>query len=119
MRFTTQGTAVTTFRVAANYGDDTEWFRVVAWERLAEVCNEYLRHGAWVYVEGRIRTRKWQDREGHDRSTTEVVAHEMILLSAKAMDPMEEPEHATPPPSAARPPTRRRPKAVPEEDLPF
>ncbi|NJO82443.1 MAG: single-stranded DNA-binding protein [Blastochloris sp.] len=138
MRFTTQGTAVTTFRVAANYGDDTEWFRVVAWEHLGEICNQYLTQGTRVYVEGRLQTRKWQDRDGQERSTTEVVAHEMIILSAKKVSavPVEGPEEGAPPATpkpqqrqqrtepAQTPPTTRRSRrkplaAVPEEDLPF
>ena len=83
MRYTPQGTAVTTFRVASNRSwnssdgtahDDTEWFRIVAWEKLGEICNQYLQKGTRVYVEGRLQTRKWQDKDtGQDRYLTEVV----------------------------------------------
>ena len=92
MRFTQGGTPVTNFSVAVNRSwqsregetrEETEWFRVVAWARLAEVANEYLRRGRQVFVEGRLATRTWQDREGNERTTTEVVAQEMILLGGR------------------------------------
>ncbi len=92
MRYTAQGSAVTNFRVASNRTwkdrdgnphEDTEWFRVVAWDKLGEICNEYLTRGTHVYVEGRLQTRKWTDSDGNDRYTTEVVAQDMIILSSK------------------------------------
>ncbi|MGH8252071.1 MAG: single-stranded DNA-binding protein [Steroidobacteraceae bacterium] len=61
----------------------TEWHNVVMFDRLAEIAAEYLRKGSHVYVEGRIRTRKWQDREGQDRYTTEIVANEMQMLGGR------------------------------------
>jgi single-strand DNA-binding protein len=61
----------------------TEWHNVVMFDRLAEIAAEYLRKGSHVYVEGRIRTRKWQDKEGHDRYTTEIVANEMNMLGGR------------------------------------
>jgi single stranded DNA-binding protein len=84
MRFTPQGSAVTTFRVASNRSwksgdgvqhDDTEWFRIVAWDKLAEICNEYLKKGTRVYIEGRLQTRSWADdrNTGEKRYITEVV----------------------------------------------
>jgi len=92
MRFTPQGSPVTTFRVASGRSwrsadgtahDDTEWFRVVAWEKLAEICNQYLTKGTRVYVEGRLQTRKYQDRDGQERYSTEVIANDMIILSSR------------------------------------
>ena len=92
MRFTQGGTPVTNFSVAVNRSwqsrdgemrEETEWFRVVAWTRLAEIANEYLRRGSKVYVEGRLATRTWQDREGNERTTTEVVAQEMLMLGGR------------------------------------
>lgn len=93
MRYTPQGSAVTTFRVASGrtwksadgtQHDDTEWFRIVAWEKLAEICNQYLSKGTRVYIEGRLQTRKWQDQNGQDRYSTEVVLKayqgELILM---------------------------------------
>lgn len=61
----------------------TEWHRVVFFDRLAEIAGEYLRKGAQIYVEGRLQTRKWQDKEGKDRYTTEVMAREMKMLGSK------------------------------------
>lgn len=92
MRYTERGSAVTTFRVASNRTwkdsqgeshEDTEWFRVVAWDRLGEICNEYLRKGTRVYIEGRLQTRRWQDQNGQDRYMTEVIASDMIILSSR------------------------------------
>jgi single-strand DNA-binding protein len=92
MRYTAQGNAVTTFRVASSrtwkkadgqLEEETEWFRVVAWNRLGEVCGEYLRKGSRVYVEGRLKTRSWQDQEGQTRYITEVVAEDMIMLDSR------------------------------------
>jgi single-strand DNA-binding protein len=92
MRYTPQGYAVTTFRVASNRSwrsaegethEDTEWFRVVAWNKLAEICNQYLAKGARVYVEGRLQTRQWQDQEGQTRYNTEVIANDMIMLDTR------------------------------------
>lgn len=92
MRYTAQGSAVTNFRVASNRSwkdrdggahEDTEWFRVVAWDKLGEICNQYLTKGARVYIEGRLQTRKWTDRDNVERYTTEVVAQDMIILSSR------------------------------------
>ena len=92
MRFTQDGTPVTNFSVAVNdswQGRDgeqrerTEWFKVVAWRRLAEISNEYLRTGGKVYVEGRLETQKWQDQEGNDRYTTELIARDLLMLGGR------------------------------------
>ena len=92
MRFTQDGTPVTNFSVAVSnswQGRDgeqrerTEWFRVVAWQRLAEISNEYLRTGGKVYVEGRLETQKWQDQEGNDRYTTELIARDLLMLGGR------------------------------------
>ena len=89
MRYTPSGRPVTNFSVATSRSwntsdgerrEDTEWFNVVAWGSLAEICNEYLSKGQQVYVEGRLQTRKWEDDEGNKRKTIEVVAKEMIML---------------------------------------
>ena len=61
----------------------TEWHNVVMFDRLAEIAAEYLRKGSQIYVEGRIRTRKWQDKEGQDRYTTEIVVNEMQMLGGR------------------------------------
>lgn len=89
-RYTPQGAAVTTFRVASNRAwttsegekkEDTEWFSVVAWNKLAEICHQYLTKGSRVYIEGRAQTRSWvDDATGQTRYKTEVIASEMIIL---------------------------------------
>lgn len=92
IKYTTSGTAVATFNIATTdrwKGQDgqmqesTEWHRIVAWQRLAEICGEYLNKGSKVYIEGKLQTRKWQDQSGNDRYTTEIVAREMKMLSPK------------------------------------
>ena len=89
LRYTPSGQAVANFNLATNervqkdgnWEDRTEWHRVVVWAKLAERCNEYLKKGSSVFLEGRIQTRKWQDREGGDRYTTEIVAFTVQFLS--------------------------------------
>jgi len=90
VRYMPSGSAVANLRIATNDGykdkqsgqfvETTEWHRVVLFGRLAEIAGQYLTKGRLVYVEGRIRTSKWQDKSGQDRYTTEVVANEMQLL---------------------------------------
>jgi len=89
MRYTPNGQAVTEFRVAVNrsyrgqndeWVEETEWFRVVAWGPLAERTAENLRKGRKVYVEGRLRTRQWEDKEGQKRYTTELIASQVTSL---------------------------------------
>ncbi len=93
MRFTQNGDAVANFSVAASRryttrdGDqreETEWFRVVCWRRLAEIAGQYLSKGRQVYIEGRLQTRQWEDRDGNTRYTTEVVAQEMVMLGSRS-----------------------------------
>ncbi len=92
MRYTPSGRAVTTFNVAVsrswNSSDgerrsETEWFKIVAWGNLAEICNKYLTKGQQVYIEGRIQTRRWEDKEGNPRKSVEVVANEMTMLGER------------------------------------
>jgi single-strand DNA-binding protein len=89
MRYTPSGKPVTTFVVATsrswNTSDgqrrsETEWFNVVAWGNLAEICKQFLVKGKQVYIEGRLQTRHWEDSEGNKHSATEIVANEMIML---------------------------------------
>ena len=88
MRTTGSGTSVVNFSVATNRGwtkdgerhEETEWHNVIAWSRLAEICNQYLRKGRQVYIEGRLQTREYQDRDGNTRRKTEIVAEEMKML---------------------------------------
>lgn len=93
-RYTAGGTAVTNINVATsetwkdkhqgNQVERTEWHRVVFFARLAEVAGEYLAKGSKVYVEGRLRTRKWQGQDGKDRYTTEIIADQMQMLGTPA-----------------------------------
>lgn len=92
-RYSAEGAAITNIRIATTDSwkdkttgekkEQTEWHTVVFFGRLAEIAGEYLRKGRPVYVEGRLRTRKWQDKEGQDRYTTEVVAENMQLLGSR------------------------------------
>lgn len=94
VRYTAGGAAVTNISVATaeswkdketgQQQERTEWHRVVFFGRLAEIAGEYLRKGSQVYLEGRIQTRKWQDKEGQDRYTTEIVANEMQMLGSRS-----------------------------------
>jgi single-strand DNA-binding protein len=92
MRYTPSGRPVTTFTVATSRtwstGDgerhsETEWFNVVAWGNLAEICKQYLTKGQQVYVEGRLQTRRWEDNEGVKHTSVEIVANEMMILSER------------------------------------
>jgi single-strand DNA-binding protein len=92
-RYMPNGKAVTNFSIATSEswtdkssGDKqerTEWHNIVMFEKLAEIAAEYLRKGSQVYVEGSLRTRKWQDKEGKDRYTTEIVARDMQMLGGR------------------------------------
>lgn len=93
-RYMPSGSAVTNLSVATNESwkdkqtgeqkDRTEWHKVAMFGRLAEIAAEYLRKGSQVYIEGKLRTRKWQDKEGQDRYTTEIVADEMQMLGGRS-----------------------------------
>ncbi|MDT8320469.1 MAG: single-stranded DNA-binding protein [Xanthomonadales bacterium] len=92
-RYTANGAAVTNIRLATSESwrdkqtgenqERTEWHRIVFFSRLAEIAGEYLRKGSQVYIEGALRTRKWQDQSGQDRYTTEIVANEMQMLGGR------------------------------------
>ena len=91
LRYTPQGTAVCTFGVATNRSwvsdgqsqEEAEFHRVVAWQKLAELCSQLLFKGRKVYVEGRIQTRKWIGADGQERTTTEIVIDNMIVLDSR------------------------------------
>jgi single-strand DNA-binding protein len=105
MRYTPSGRPVTTFSVATsrswNTSDgerrtETEWFNVVAWGSLAEICKQYLSKGQQVYIEGRLQTRRWEDDDGNKRTTTEVVAKEMVMLGNRPRGKDKEAEEDMP-----------------------
>ena len=92
MKYTPSGKAITTFSVAVGRvsrspegenRDETEWFRVVAWDKLAETCNQFLHKGSKVYIEGRLQTRSWKDNNGQDQKMVEIVASEMMMLDPR------------------------------------
>jgi len=92
LKYTGGGTAVATVTVATNerfkdkegnWQDRTEWHNVVLWQRLAEIAQEYLKKGNKVYVEGRLQTRSWEDKQGQKRYTTEIVASDLVLLGGR------------------------------------
>ena len=114
VRYMTNGDAVANIRLATteswkdkNTGDKkeiTEWHRVVFYRKLAEIVEKYLKKGSPVYIEGRIRTRKWQDKEGQDRYTTEIEANEMQMLGGRQSSPSggEAEFHSAPPAPSSR-----------------
>lgn len=116
--YTQQGSARITFTLATNrrwkdaggqVQEDVQWTPIVAWNTLGEICAEYLRKGARVYIEGRVQTRSWDDQDsGEKRYKTEVVLNEMIMLDAKGdRDETEQPEPEPTPPSAPTSRSRR------------
>jgi single-strand DNA-binding protein len=119
IRYTPSGAEVATFRMATSESwtnksgekeERTEWHRIVAWRGLAKICGEYLSKGKLVYVEGRLRTRSWEDRDGNKRTTTEIEASDMKMLGGvgEASRKAKEAE-----PESAPPATKE------EEDIPF
>ena len=92
LRYTPNGDAVANFRIATNrvwkdkegnQQERADWHRIVAWRKLAERCGEYLRKGSHVYIEGRLETRSWEDKNGNKRFVTEVITDRMQMLDAK------------------------------------
>jgi len=126
-RFTQDGTCVCNMSVATTERfknrngepqDRTEWHRVVLWGRLGEIANEYLTKGALVYIEGKIETRKWQDRDGNDRYTTEIRGHTLKMLGGGNRN-----EHTEAPASYSVPgksdPRNGYDDAPMDDDIPF
>ncbi len=110
LKYTPSNTAVLNMRIATNTSykaqdgsqvENTEWHRIVAWRKLAEIINQYAKKGSQVYVEGRITTRSWEDKDGTKRYTTEVVADSIQLLGGRGdRDTSSAPEPAEAPPEA-------------------
>lgn len=128
MRYTHDGTAVANLSVATsekwkdkNSGEQkerTEWHRISCFGRLAEICGEYLRKGSKVYVEGQIQTRKWQDKEGSDRYTTEIKAREMRMLSPRPEGAQRGQSRQQPLDTKAAQPASEAPPDF-DDDIPF
>lgn len=128
VRYTQNEKAITTISVATNeewkdkktgnQNTHTEWHRIVFFNRLAEIAGEYLKKGSSVYIEGKLRTRKWQDQSGQDRYTTEIVANEMQMLGGRATEgtgnpsPRQKAEGGQPSPQAAS-------QEMLDDDIPF
>jgi single-strand DNA-binding protein len=132
MRFTASGSPVTTFRVAVGRQwrdqngesrEETEWFSVVAWNKLAEICNQYLAKGSRVYVEGRLQTRSWEDQQsGQTRYKTEVIASDMIILDGRDGRAPRDEDDAPPREAPRQPRGGYQPPSPPDigdEDIPF
>jgi single-strand DNA-binding protein len=126
VKYLSNGTTVVNFRIATSEnrvnrasGEKTtmtEWHRIVAFGRLAEICGEYLNKGKQVYIEGRLRTRAWEDKEGNKRSTTEVVANQMQMLGAAGGAPAA---GSSPAPEAEKESLDQDMAPGPDDDVPF
>lgn len=130
IRYSAGGVAMVTLSLATSYNsqnkqtnewkEHTEWHRLALYQRHAEVAGKYLRKGSKIYVEGRLQTRKWQDQNGMDRYTTEVVVFDMQMLGGRNEESSEESNAPTTSPPQDPPPQDNPPPRVYEEDdIPF
>jgi single-strand DNA-binding protein len=136
VRFTPSGQAVANFRIATNESwtdkngqkqERTEWHRIVVWGKLAELCGEYLAKGRQCYVEGKLQTREWTDKEGKKNYTTEVVAQNVVFLGGRAGEAgagagprrTGTDDFGPPPPGFGDEPGPGMPSGGGEDDIPF
>lgn len=147
MRATASGESVASFSLATSESwkdkksgektDKTEWHNIVMFDKVAEIAGQYLRKGSLVYLEGKLQTRKWQDKDGNDRYTTEIIASQMTMLGGKSQgdsqpvaanhevkdhSPQPQKRQYAPPPNytpASRPPVPSPPKADFDDDVPW
>jgi single-strand DNA-binding protein len=122
LKNTPSGAAVATMSVATSESwndkasgekkEKTEWHKIVFWNRLAEVVGQYVRKGSRVYVEGKLQTRKWQDKDGNDRYMTEIVAHELQMLGDRSGGSEKQSAPPSVPQSAEREP-------ITDDEVPF
>lgn len=113
VRYMPSGGQVTNLRVATSESwkdkqsgesqERTEWHRIVFFNRLAEIASQYLKKGSKIYIEGSLRTNKWQDQSGNDRYTTEIIANSLQMLDAKGAGASSAPEYSSAPASASEP----------------
>lgn len=118
MRYTQNGKAIASFSMATvekwktdsgEAKEKTEWHKIIAWGKLGEICGEYLKKGSQIYVEGKLQTRSWEDKEGIKRYTTEINAEKMLMLGSRAKT-----ENAK-----AKDSPGEEPIQIPDEDIPF
>ena len=131
LRHTSSGTPVANFSVATDefWNDSngerqrrTEWHNVVVWSRLAEICNQYLTKGKLVFIEGRIQTREWDDRDGNKRRTTEIVASDMRMLGSREENQASVNAPAsvgTPEQKSVGTPEQKMDPEITDDDIPF
>ena len=136
MKYTASGAAIANITVATSESwndkqtgekvEKTEWHRVVAFQRLAEIMGEYLKKGSQVYIEGKLQTRKWQDQNGQDRYSTEVVANDMQMLGARGGESGGRPQGGqggggfrNNPPSQQAPAQSQPDNDFADDDIPF
>lgn len=128
-KFMPSGNAVTNITVATSESwkdkqtgqqqERTEWHRIVFFNRLAEIASEYLKKGSKIYIEGALRTRKWQGQDGQDRYTTEIVASEMQMLDSRRSDGANYESHTQAGPAAAPAPAAAPDVNSFDDDIPF
>ena len=121
VRYTPSGVPVANFSIATSEEwtdkdtgekhERTEWHRIVAWRRLGEICGEYLHKGRQVYIEGKLQTKEWEDRDGNKRYTTEIIASQMQMLGPVAKGGRSESQDSSVP--------VEEPITVPEDNIPF
>ena len=121
VRYTPNGVAIANFSIATSEEwkdkdtgekqERTEWHRIVAWRRLGEICGEYLHKGSQIYIEGRLQTRDWEDRDGNKRYTTEIVAQSMQMLGKPSREGRAESQEERYP--------AEEPISIPDDDIPF
>ncbi len=127
IRYTPSGVAVANFSIATSekwkdkqgeQQEKTEWHNIVAWKKLGEICGEYLSRGQQVYIEGRLQTRAWEDRDGNKKYTTEIVANQMKMLgkSSTAAKPANK-QQALPGAPGSAPGINE--DEIPEDEIPF
>ena len=133
VRYTAGGAAVANVSIATTEGwkdresgemqEKTEWHRVVFFGKLAEIVSEYLKKGSQVYVEGRLQTRKWQDKEGNERYTTEIVANEMQMLGGRGQgggsQERSAPSESASPARSSAPARQPADENFVDDDIPF
>ncbi len=131
IRYSANGSAIANVNLATSESwkdrqsgetqERTEWHRVVFFGKLAEIAGEYLKKGSQVYVEGRLQTRKWQDQQGQDRYTTEIVASEMTMLGGRggAQAPASGDEFSRAPATESTAPATGEPSGDFDDDIPF